>query len=610
MATAAGALAPPAVQAPSGVWSWLTTVDHKRIGTLYGISGMSFFVLGGIEALLIRSQLAVPNGDVVDADRFNALFSMHALTMIFLGVMPLGAAFFNWLVPLMIGARDVAFPRLNALSYWFFLAGALMLNASWLLGDAPDTGWFAYAPLTEAPFSTGRAMDFYTVSLIILGTSSLIASLNFIVTIINLRAPGLTMFRLPVFVWMTMIVSWLLVLSLPVLTVGLVQLYFDRNFTTNFFIQEGGGDPILWQHIFWIFGHPEVYVLILPAMGIVSEVLPTFARKPLFGYAAVVFAGVAIAVLGFAVWSHHMFTTGLGPVPRVVFSATTMTIAVPTGVKIFNWLGTLYGGNIRFTTSMYFAVAFIATFTIGGISGVMHASPPIDSQQQDTYFIVAHLHYVLFGGAIMGIFSGIYYWFPKFTGRFLSESIGKLHFWLFFIGMNLTFFPMHFLGVSGMPRRIYTYDAGIGWETWNFVATVGAFTIAAGMLTFIWNFFRSLREEPNAPDNPWDAPTLEWATSSPPPEHDFDAVPLVRARDPLWHDRDNGLAQPEADPNEHIHLPPPSYYPLLIAVGFALMGIGALSHLAVLALGVVVVVYGVWGWVLEPTGPEPAAGAH
>ncbi|MHC4910781.1 MAG: cytochrome c oxidase subunit I, partial [Planctomycetota bacterium] len=500
MATAAGALAPPAVQAPSGVWSWLTTVDHKRIGTLYGISGMSFFVLGGIEALLIRSQLAVPNGDVVDADRFNALFSMHALTMIFLGVMPLGAAFFNWLVPLMIGARDVAFPRLNALSYWFFLAGALMLNASWLFGDAPDTGWFAYAPLTEEPFSTGRAMDFYTVSLIILGTSSLIASLNFIVTIINLRAPGMTMFRLPVFVWMTMIVSWLLVLSLPVLTVGLVQLYFDRNFTTNFFIQEGGGDPILWQHIFWIFGHPEVYVLILPAMGIVSEVLPTFSRKPLFGYAAIVFAGVAIAVLGFAVWSHHMFTTGLGPVPRVVFSATTMTIAVPTGVKIFNWLGTLYGGSIRFTTSMYFAVGFIATFTIGGISGVMHASPTIDSQQQDTYFIVAHLHYVLFGGAIMGIFAGIYYWFPKFTGRFLSESIGKLHFWLFFIGMSLTFFPMHFLGVSGMPRGIYTYDSGFGWETWNFVATVGAFVIAAGMLAFIWNFLRSLRDEPNAPD--------------------------------------------------------------------------------------------------------------
>ena len=610
MATAAGALAPPAVQAPSGVWSWLTTVDHKRIGTLYGISGMSFFVLGGIEALLIRSQLAVPNGDVVDADRFNALFSMHALTMIFLGVMPLGAAFFNWLVPLMIGARDVAFPRLNALSYWFFLAGALMLNASWLFGEAPDTGWFAYAPLTEEPFSTGRAMDFYTVSLIILGTSSLIASLNFIVTIINLRAPGMTMFRLPVFVWMTMIVSWLLVLSLPVLTVGLVQLYFDRNFTTNFFIQEGGGDPILWQHIFWIFGHPEVYVLILPAMGIVSEVLPTFSRKPLFGYAAIVFAGVAIAVLGFAVWSHHMFTTGLGPVPRVVFSATTMTIAVPTGVKIFNWLGTLYGGSIRFTTSMYFAVGFIATFTIGGISGVMHASPSIDSQQQDTYFIVAHLHYVLFGGAIMGIFAGIYYWFPKFTGRFLSESIGKLHFWLFFIGMNLTFFPMHFLGVSGMPRRIYTYDAGFGWETWNFVATVGAFIIAAGMMAFIWNFLRSLRDESNAPDNPWDAPTLEWATSSPPPEHDFDAVPVVRARDPLWHDRDNGLAQPEPDPNEHIHLPPPSYYPLLIAVGFALIGIGALSHLAVLALGAVVVVYGVWGWVLEPTGPEPAAGTH
>ncbi len=610
MATAAGTLAAPAAQAPSGIWAWLTTVDHKRIGTLYGLSGMVFFVVAGIEALLIRSQLAVPNGEVVDADLFNALFSMHALTMIFLGVMPLGAAFFNWLVPLMIGARDVAFPRLNALSYWIFLSGALMLNASWLLGGAPDTGWFAYAPLTENAYSTGRSMDFYTVSLIILGTSSLIASLNFIVTIINLRAPGMTMFRLPVFVWMTMIVAWLLVLSLPVLTVGLIQLYFDRNFTTNFFIPDGGGDPVLWQHIFWIFGHPEVYVLILPAMGIVSEVLPTFSRKPLFGYGAVVFAGISIAILGFAVWSHHMFTTGLGPVPRVVFSATTMTIAVPTGVKIFNWLGTLYGGNIRFTTAMYFAVGFIATFTVGGISGVMHASPPVDTQQQDTYFIVAHLHYVLFGGAILGIFSGVYYWFPKFTGRFLSEGLGKLHFWLFFIGLNVTFFPMHFLGVSGMPRRIYTYDAGLGWETWNFVATLGAFVIAAGMLAFIWNFYRAMREEPSAPDNPWDGPTLEWATSSPPPEHDFDVVPVVRARDPVWYDRDHGVAPPEPDPNEHIHLPPPSYYPLLIGVGFTLMGVGALSHLAVLALGVVVVIYGIWGWALEPTGAEPAAGGH
>ncbi len=610
MATAAGTLAAPAVQAPSGIWAWLTTVDHKRIGTLYGVSGMVFFVVAGIEALLIRSQLAVPNGEVVDADLFNALFSMHALTMIFLGVMPLGAAFFNWLVPLMIGARDVAFPRLNALSYWIFLSGALMLNASWLLGGAPDTGWFAYAPLTENTYSTGRSMDFYTVSLIILGTSSLIASLNFIVTIINLRAPGMTMFRLPVFVWMTMIVAWLLVLSLPVLTVGLIQLYFDRNFTTNFFIPDGGGDPVLWQHIFWIFGHPEVYVLILPAMGIVSEVLPTFSRKPLFGYGAVVFAGISIAILGFAVWSHHMFTTGLGPVPRVVFSATTMTIAVPTGVKIFNWLGTLYGGSIRFTTAMYFAVGFIATFTVGGISGVMHASPPIDTQQQDTYFIVAHLHYVLFGGAIMGIFAGVYYWFPKFTGRFLSEGMGKLHFWLFFIGLNVTFFPMHFLGVSGMPRRIYTYDAGLGWETWNFVATLGAFTIAAGMAVFLWNFFRSMREEPSAPDNPWDAPTLEWATSSPPPEHDFDVVPVVRARDPVWYDRDHGIAPPEPDPHEHIHLPPPSYYPLLIGVGFTLIGIGALSHLALVALGAVVVIYGVWGWTLEPTGAEPAAGGH
>ena len=598
MATATGTIAVPTTE--SVVWSWITTVDHKRIGILYGVSAFIFFLFGGVQALLIRAQLAVPNGDVVDAQLFNQLFTMHALTMIFLAIMPLGAALFNYMIPLMIGARDVAFPRLNALSYWMFLFGALLLLSSFVFGGAPDTGWFAYAPISGPGYS-GSGMDFYVVGLLILGLSSLAAALNFAVTIINMRAPGMTMMRLPVFIWMTFVVMFLLILALPVLTVALIQMLFDRQFTTSFFIPEGGGDPILWQHLFWVFGHPEVYILILPAMGIVSEVLPTFSRKPLFGYATIVFAGIAIGFLGWAVWSHHMFTTGLGAVQQAVFSASTMVIGIPTGIKVFNWLATMWGGNIRFTTAMYFAVGFIALFTIGGISGVMHAAPSIDQQQQDTYFIVAHLHYVLVGGSLFGLFSGLYYWWPKMTGRLLGETLGKINFWLMFVGMNLAFFPMHFLGVGGMPRRIYTYDSGLGWELWNMVATIGAFMLALGVLFFVINVARTMQRPKDAGNNPWDGATLEWATTSPPPEHDFDVIPAVRSREPLWYDRDHGLTQPEPESGTHIHLPPPSYYPVIIAFGVLLLGIGPVSHLAITALGVPVIIYGAWGWMLEPT---------
>jgi len=597
MATVAGTLARPA---NVGVWSWITTVDHKRIGVLYGITAFSFFLWGGVQALLIRTQLAVPNGTVIDAERFNQLFTMHALTMIFLAVMPLGAAFFNFLTPLMIGARDVAFPRLNALSYWVYLGGGLLLTSSFFW-DAPSAGWFNYTPLSGETYSADLGIDFYVVGLLILGTSSLMAALNFAVTIINMRAPGMTMMRLPVFVWMTLIISFLLILALPPLTVGLIQLLFDRNFETHFFVADQGGDPILWQHLFWIFGHPEVYVLILPSMGIVSEVLPVMSRKPLFGYSAIVFAGAAIGVLGFGVWAHHMFTTGLGPVPQVVFSASTMAIGIPTGIKIFNWLGTMYGGNIRFVTATYFSVAFIALFTIGGISGVMHASPPIDSHHQDSYFVVAHLHYVLFGGAIMGIFAGIFYWFPKMTGRMLDESLGKVTFWTLFVGMNLTFFPMHFLGLAGMPRRIYTYDADLGWDKWNMVATIGSYTIAVAVLVFVINFLITMRKPKTAGNNPWGGATLEWATSSPPPAHNFDVVPEVRDRDPLWYDRDHNIAPAVVPEHNHIHMPPPSYFPLIVALGVLLLAVGALAHVAVTALGVLICVYGVWGWALEPT---------
>ena len=599
MATAVGTLGK--THEESTVWKWLTTVDHKKIGALYLITGFTFFLIGGIEAVLVRTQLAVPNGTVLDATLYNQLFTMHALTMIFLAIMPMGAAFFNYFIPLHIGARDVAFPRLNALSYWVLLSGGLILTSSFFFGGAPDAGWFAYAPLTEKAFAPDKGLDFYTVGLFIAGLASLMSSLNFAVTIINMRAPGMTMMRLPVYMWMTLIVAFLLILSLPVITVALVQLYFDRNFGTNFFTPGAGGDPILWQHLFWIFGHPEVYVLILPSMGIVSEVLPVMSRKPLFGYTAIVMAGASIGVLGFGVWSHHMFTTGLGTVPQYVFAASTMVIGIPTGVKVFNWLGTMYGGNIRMTVAAYYAIGFVALFTIGGISGVMHASPAVDSQHQDSYFVVAHIHYVLFGGAIMGIFSGLYYWFPKMTGRLLDETLGKIGFWFIFLGMNFTFFPMHFLGLAGMPRRIYTYDADLGWDTWNFVATIGSYTIVIGVFLFLVNVFKTFQKPPDAGDDPWGGATLEWATTSPPPEHNFDVIPVVRDRDALWYNRDHGIAMPEKPAHLHIHMPPPSYFPLVIGIGILLIGVGALSSLAITALGVVVAYYGVWGWALEPT---------
>ena len=599
MATAVGTLGH--TREESTVWKWMTTVDHKKIGALYLITGFTFFLVGGIEATLVRTQLAVPNGTVLDAGLYNQLFTMHALTMIFLAIMPMGAAFFNYFIPLHIGARDVAFPRLNALSYWVLLSGGLILTSSFFFGDAPDAGWFAYAPITDESFSPGKGLDFYTVGLFIAGLASLMSSLNFAVTIINMRAPGMTMMRLPVYMWMTLVVAFLLILSLPVITVALVQLYFDRNFGTNFFTPGAGGDPILWQHLFWVFGHPEVYVLILPSMGIVSEVLPVMSRKPLFGYTAIVMAGASIGVLGFGVWSHHMFTTGLGTVPQYVFSASTMAIGIPTGVKVFNWLGTMYGGNIKMTVATYYSIAFVALFTIGGISGVMHASPSVDGQHQDSYFVVAHIHYVLFGGAIMGIFSGLYYWFPKMTGRLLDETLGKVGFWFIFIGMNLTFFPMHFLGLAGMPRRIYTYDAGLGWETWNFVATIGSYTIAVGVFLFLVNVFKTFRKPPDAGNDPWGGATLEWATTSPPPEHNFDVVPVVRDRDPVWYNRDHGIVTPEKPAHMHIHMPPPSYFPLILGIGILLIGVGALSSLAITALGVVVAYYAVWGWALEPT---------
>ncbi|MFY7923588.1 MAG: cytochrome c oxidase subunit I, partial [Gemmatimonas sp.] len=424
------AAAPPYTQAKAapvdtGLWSWLTTVDHKRIGALYLISGLFFFVVGGLEAAVIRAQLAVPNGTLVSAEMYNQLFTMHGTTMIFLAVMPLSAAFFNFLIPLQVGARDVAFPRLNAFSYWIYLLGGIFITVPIFFSMAPDGGWFGYAPLSTKAYSPQINMDFWVIGLQILGISSLAAGFNFITTIINMRAPGMTLMRMPIFTWMSFVVQFLVVLAFPVITVALVFLQFDRFFGTNFYTIAKGADPLLWQHLFWVFGHPEVYILILPAFGLVSEVLPTFSRKPLFGYPVMVYSGILIGFLGFGVWAHHMFSVGMGPIADSVFSLATMLIAIPTGVKIFNWMATMWGGQIRFTVAMKFAVALVALFTVGGISGVMHSSPPADLQQTDTYFVVAHFHYVLYGGSVFGIFAGTYYYFPKITGRFLSEKLGN-----------------------------------------------------------------------------------------------------------------------------------------------------------------------------------------
>ena len=605
--------------ATTGVWSWFTTVDHKKIGILYCVTAFVFFIVGGIEALLIRTQLAQPDGTVLSAEAYNQVFTMHGLTMIFLVVMPMGVGIMNYFVPLMIGARDVAFPRLNAFSYWVFALGGIFLYSSFLLGGAPDGGWFGYAPLSrELP---GNGMTFYSLGLQILGVASLAGAVNFIVTIINMRAPGMTFLRMPVFVWMTLVTSFLLLFAMPVIAVALFQLMFDRVYGTNFFNPAAGGEPLLWQHLFWVFGHPEVYIMILPAMGIVSEIIPTFSRKPLFGYKAIVFAGVAIGFMGWGVWAHHMFAVGLGPVATTAFALSTMFIAVPTGVKIFNWLGTMWGGDLRFTTPMLFAIGFVAMFIIGGLSGVTHAMVQHDYQQTDTYYIVAHFHYVLFGGALFGLMGGLYYWWPKVFGHALSEGLGKLHFILWFIGFNLTFAPMHIVGLQGMPRRVYTYPDGMGWNFWNMAMTIGAFVIALSVVVFLANVAVSRRRREEAAADPWDGRTLEWSTSSPPPDYNFEEVPVVESIDDLWHKK--YVTGPEGYPVrvyagaadvrvEHptahelgIHMPSPSYFPLIAALGLPLLGYGVVYQSVVpMAIGALVALLGFYGWVLEPQAEE------
>lgn len=523
-----------------GVYGWITTVDHKKIGILYIVAATIFFILGGLEAVVMRLQLARPESTLVTPEGFNELFTMHGTTMVFLVVMPMLFGFANYFVPLQIGARDMAFPRMNAWSFWLLAFGGLLLYFSFFAGAVPDTGWFSYAPLTEKPFSMGQGVDYWILGLLVTGIGSIATGLNLIVTVAKLRAPGMKPMRIPVFTWMSLITGFILIWAIPSLTAAQVMLLFDRTFNTAFFNEARGGDPLLWQHLFWFFGHPEVYIMVLPAFGMLSEIIPVFARKPIFGYTFLVGAGIAIAFYSFLVWAHHMFAVGMGPWAEAFFGAASMIIAIPTGIKIFNWLATIWGGQIRFTTAMNFCLAFVAMFTIGGVTGVQFALSPVDQQLTDSYFIVAHFHYVLFGGTFLGVLGATYYWFPKITGRMLSEYLGKWNFWTMLIGFNLTFFPMHILGLMGMPRRVYTYPDKPWWGAINMLETFGTFLIGVSMLILFWNIWKSLRQGQVAGDDPWDAWTLEWATTSPPPAYNFAVDPAINSLRPVRDAKDKG----------------------------------------------------------------------
>jgi cytochrome c oxidase subunit 1 len=520
---------------------WVVTVDHKRLGVMYVVSGLVFLAVAGLEASAMRVQLAWSGLHILPPATFNQLFTMHGTTMVFLVGIPIVFGFANYLVPLMIGARDLAFPRLNAFGFWTFLFGGLLLYFSVLGGEglygggsAPAVGWFAYAPLTGRAFSPGNSTDYWNLSILVMGFGTVATSINLIVTTLVMRCPGMTLGRLPVYVWMMLVVSGMTVIALPPLSAAQIMLLLDRFLGAHFFDTQAGGSAVMWQHFFWFFGHPEVYILMVPGFAFVSEIIPVFSRKVIFGYPMVVAASMAIGLLSMSVWAHHMFAVGMGAPLNAAFAASTMLIAVPTGIKIFNWVATMYGGRIRFATPMLFACAFIFQFLCAGLTGIMLAVVPFNWQVTDSYFVVAHFHYVLVGSLVFTIFGAIYYWFPKVTGRLLSERLGRWHFWLFVVGFNVTFLPMHWLGMMGMPRRIYTYPADRGWDFWNLVASLGVLFQGAAILVFLVNVVLALRRGERAGNDPWDAWTLEWSTGSPPPPYNFETVPAVGSRRPLW----------------------------------------------------------------------------
>ncbi|MDM5246775.1 cytochrome c oxidase subunit I [Lysinibacillus sp. G4S2] len=559
------------------VWDYITTVDHKKLAVMYLLAGTLFFAIAGFEALLMRIQLMKPNNDFISAGFFNELLTMHGTTMLFLAATPLLFAFMNMLVPLQIGARDVAFPFLNSLGFWLFFLGAVFLHLSFFMGGAPDAGWTSYASLSL--YSPGHGIDFYVLGLQISGAGTLISGLNFIVTIITMRAPGMTFMRMPLFTWTALVSSALILFAFPPLTIGLLMMLFDRMFGGNFFDHLMGGNTIIWEHLFWIFGHPEVYILILPAFGLFSEIIPAFSRKRLFGYSSMVFATILIGFLGFMVWAHHMFTVGLGPTANAIFAVATMAIAVPTGMKVFNWILTLWGGSIKVTTPMLYALGFIPSFVAGGVTGVMQASAPLDYQLHDSYFIVAHFHYVIVGGIVTAIFGSAHFYWPIFFNRMLNETLGKITFWIFFIGFHLTFFVQHFLGLMGMPRRVFTYMEGQGWDQFNFISTIGAFMMGVGVIIMVINCLLSFKGKPAGRD-PWgDGRTLEWSIPQPIPFYNFRQTPLVRGLDPWWIEKQEGNKEVTfAEPVGDIHMPNNSAIPFVISLGLFIAAFGALYH--------------------------------
>jgi len=524
----------PSLKTGRGKLLWIASTDHKQLGIMYLWLALFFFVIGGLEAMAIRAQLALPDNDLISPELYNQIFTMHGTTMIFLVLMPAMVGLATYLIPLMIGANEMAFPRLNAFSFWMTCLGGVLLYFSFFAGGAPNAGWFNYAPLSENNYSSTKGVDYFLVGLILTGIGSIGAGLNFITTILTLRSPDIKLNMLPLFVWMMLVNAFLMLAAFPLLNAGLFMMLIDRQFDAHFFIPSTGGSAILWQHFFWAFGHPEVYILALPAFGIISEVIPVFSRKPIYGYKFVASSSVAIGLLSYSVWAHHMFSVGLSNAVNGFFAISSMLIGIPTGLKVINWIGTMHKGSISLSIPMLFAIAFLVDFTFGGLSGISFAIVPIDWQLTDTYYLVAHLHYVFLGGSLFGIFAGIYYWFPKISGRMLSPSLGKLHFWLFVLGFNLTFFLQHILGIIGMPRRIYTYPDLPYWKVLNIFSSIGAIFMFVGMAIFFWNIYKTLKKPRTVVANPWDAWTLEWSTPSPPELKNFDEIPRVHSRRPLW----------------------------------------------------------------------------
>jgi len=604
-----------------GLWGWLTSTDHKSVATRYVATAFLFFLLGGLEAMVMRVQLARPENGLVDPDRYAQLFTMHGTTMMFLFGVPVQLAVATYLVPLMVGTRNVAFPRLNAFGFWTYLIGGLLLYGGFVLNTGPDAGWFSYVPLSGPQYSPGKRVDVWAQTVTFTEIAALVAAVEMIVTILKQRAPGMSLNRMPLYVWAVLVTSFVVLFAMPSVALASMMLAFDRLVGTHFFNPAEGGDPLLWQHLFWFFGHPEVYIMFIPATGFVSEIIPVFARRKMFGHTALVLSLVATGFLAFGLWVHHMFTTGLPQLGQSFFTAASMMIAIPNGVQIFCWIATLWAGRPRFATPLLFVLGFVFLFVLGGITGVMVASIPFDQQAHDTHFIVAHLHYVQLGGFVFPLFGAFYFWFPKVTGRMLSETLGRWNFWLFFAGVNVTFFPLHFLGLMGMTRRVYTYHPETGWGALNLLATVGAFMIAASVLVFLANVFRSLRSGAVAGDDPWGAHTLEWETPSPPPPYNFLHIPIVQGLYALWertadrpvvtgmitHRREILLTTVlDAEPDVRYQHPGPSIAPLLAALAVGVTFIGGIFTTWAFVVGPVLLFPALMLWMWKQSPPaEP-----